>query len=195
MKYTGDLATPIPLMRRPSLAEDIDAVLAAESKRIASEWFRKLGLLMAAHGVSPEDDMLPSRLLLALIEAHVPGMTTGRKRDAGAPSYWTSARRAALVADVERLMSGGKGQVTDACRSLVSDKKYLPVGKARGTSNDRQAESLARRYRAAAADPIVLAFRTLAAAAGPAAWEHLRDIALQTVVVEEEGERTGKYRI
>lgn len=129
--YAGPLKEPLAPMRRPALSEDAGAVFHAELERLKSARAVKIGLLLDHHEIAPSDPQWERKLLWALIDSHVPGLSDPHRQDkgnsVGAPLDWNVPRNLQLIADVARLKLDSARSIKSICEDLSRTAAYAGI--------------------------------------------------------------------
>ncbi|MHC2298226.1 hypothetical protein [Rhizobium mongolense] len=127
-KYVGALNESLTPMRRPALSEDAAAVFRMEVSRLRSERAVKIGLLLDHYEIPRSDTEWERKLLWAMIEDHVPGLSDPRRHDeangVGKPLEWSVSRNLQLIADVARLKLDSNRSTKAICEDLSLTDTY-----------------------------------------------------------------------
>lgn len=129
--YAGPLLEPLDPMRRPALSEDSRAVFQAELARLKSARAEKIGLLLDHYDIARSDPQWERKLLWALIDNHVPGLSDPHRqaegKPVGAPLDWNVPRNLNLIADVARLKLDSTRSIKAICEDLSQTVAYAGI--------------------------------------------------------------------
>jgi hypothetical protein len=147
-RYTGILAEPRKPWGPLSLLNAEEEITRRERIH-ADQFLERLGLILDHYGIARNAPDWAPRLLHSLLLAHVPGFRVAPGR--GAKVFWDVNRNVELVLDVQRIINTGK-KASVAFHNPEIQRRY----------QQKDADSLRRRYEDARRNPIIAGFEAMA---------------------------------